>query len=386
MEKIYAKDLKYSILLFLLTFPHINPDYLAHLKGVGDFFDVWRVLSFFVIAGICFAVKKKISIIAFDIVVIEMYLVAVTAANDGDIVRCIVNAFSIISVVLLYDFGLERFKSFLSVQLFCFEIVIYINLITELLFPAGMYKGLLYSRNFFLGYYNTHIKIYIPAMLIAFLYMLKTGKKGRTILLIGAVYLSTLLVWAGGTVTSLFIILITYIFFKNKTQLFNYFTYWLVQPLFFILIIVLKMQYLFRWFIDGGLHKWKSLTDRMIVWEMAKKKILESPIFGYGMQPSAKVIRELVWASHTHNQLLEQLFVGGIVYFLGMILLIVLVGVKISRQKNTLSSMVISLAFFGWWINTLVEPYTTPFLMAMFVLAYRWIDLIANRKIKLEFQ
>ena len=45
-------------------------------------------------------------------------------------------------------------------------------------------------------------------------------------------------------------------------------------------------------------------------------------------------------------------------------------GVAVYQNRNTMESKIIAIGFLGWCIATLVEPFTTPFLMGMFVIAY----------------
>lgn len=374
MITVSVKDLKYSIILFLLTFPHINPGYLSQLKLIGTVIDAMRLISFVVIICVCFFAKRRMSVVAFLIVAIECYLVLITVAKAGDIRKCVVDASSVIAVVLLYDCWMDQWENFLSVQLFCFEVVIYINLVTEILFPKGLYNSLIYTRNFFLGYYNTHIKVFIPALLIGYLYMIQKNNHIRFIFLVIGIYLNALLVWSGGTILSLAIMFGVYCLFRNYTGVFNYFTYSLVQPLFYLLIIKLRLLNYTKWLVGGILGKWNSLVGRMIVWEIAIQKCRKSIITGYGIQPSAKIIKDFVWAAHAHNQMLDILYSGGLIYLLSIVALIILVGSKVYRYKEKKSAQVISIAFLGWWINTLVEPYTTPFLMAMFVVACKWME------------
>lgn len=378
------KQTKFFWFIFLLTLPHLNPDYLNKFNILGTFIDVMRLVSFGVIIVLYIIMRKRISWITLSIAALQGYIFIITYIYRGPILQYSKKVFSVISVVLLYEVFLAYDKAiFLKTQLLCFEIVIYINLITEVIYPSGLYKSgtelssFVSEKNWFIGFYNTHTQIFIPALMIAFLYADYTGRKLRTLLLYIAVWISALLVRSGGVLLSLLIMTIIYIFFKNYTRIFNFYSYWLLQCVFFVFIICLKAQTLFYWLIEGILHKWSSLTDRMSLWDKTKEFIMEHPVFGHGYQIALFRQTEvgLQWGSHAHNMLLEILYKGGLVYLFLYIICIIICGQKINEYRETMPGKIISCSFLGWCVHSLVEPYETSFLMAMFVVGYLWDDV-----------
>lgn len=169
---------------------------------------------------------------------------------------------------------------------------------------------------------------------------------------------------------TLLLMAVVYLIFRKRTEIFNYFSYWMIQILFFIFIIVLKMQNLFRWLIDDFLGKWRSLEARVTVWNAELGLILNSFLVGYGMEYDEDRKMHYFWAVHSHNQLMEILHQGGIVYLLFWICIIIMAGNKLWKYRNSEAVKAISIAFFGWCVHSLVEPYTTAFLMGMFIIAY----------------
>lgn len=367
---ISKKQLKYWVSTVLLTFPYLKTGFFQQNYTLDLFMDTWKALSFVIILGWYCLARRKASKMVMLFIVMEGYLLVNTIVHGGNLRSCANSVFTILGVSLLYDM-LEDFKDeFLSAQLFCFEIMIYINLFTEIAFPNGLYRGTMYSANWFLGYYNIHTRYFIPALMIAYMYMNYTGKRARTYLLTAATILSAMLVWSGGVIVSMAGMVITYIFFRNKTRLFNYYNYWMIHLVFFVLIIVMKLQNYFRWLIDDVLGKWRSLEGRMLIWQADIELIKRSFLVGYGIEYDEKRKRYFDWALHSHNQLLEVLYDGGIVYFISMIVVIAMAGKRLNRYKNSEIVKVISIAFLGWCIHGLVEPHITPFLMGMFIIAY----------------
>lgn len=361
---------KHELAIVLLTLPHLKTGFFEQFGALDALIDLWRIVSFVIVFVWYFFIRRKISKIMMMFCIMECYLLINTILRQGDIYSCAKSVFSVLGIALLYDM-LEDFKDeFLKAQLFCFEIVIYINLFTEIAFPDGLYQGTMYSANWFLGYYNTHTRYFLPALMIAYIYMNYSGKRVRTYFLTAAVFLSALLVWSGGTIVALGIMAIIYTFFKNRTTIFNFYNYWMIHVIFFILVIMMKLQNYLRWLIDGLLGKWGSLTGRMLVWQAGLELVKKSFLFGYGVEYDEIRRKHFFWAIHSHNQLLEILCQGGIIYLFLMISIIVMVGRHLKKYKNNEIVKVISIAFLGWCIHSLVEPYTTAFLMGMFIIAY----------------
>ena len=171
---------------------------------------------------------------------------------------------------------------------------------------------------------------------------------------------------------ALFGMAFAYTLLKNRTRLFHYYTYWSVHLFFFLFIVVLKLQNMFRWLIDGMLGKWDSLLARMNVWNRTQELILDAPLLGHGVLDAASRGLEsgFLWAVHAHNLLLETLYQGGLVNLVLWVVIIVIAGKRLYRYRNTMESKIISIAFGGWCLATLVEPFTSPFLMGMFIVAY----------------
>lgn len=363
------------LFLVFLTLPHLEPALLNRIPVLEMTIDVWRGVSFAIMVFWLVITRRKISLVVALAAVWQFSILVSTMMHHGEIYKCIVTAFSMLSIMLLYDVASKEDEIFLSSQLFCFELVIYVNLLTELLYPNGMYvaNSFPYAPNWFLGYYNGYTKYCVPALMFAWLYKEKSGKKLRTYLLTGGILLSAILVFAGGFALSLLCMILVFLFFKNRTRIFNYINYWLIHIFFFFFIFVLKLQNLFSWLVDDLLGKMVSLLSRMDIWEQTLVYIRKSPLIGYGVQATATRVAEYhsTWKIHAHNMLLELLYQGGFIGLGLWICIVIVAGRKLMRYGYTMESKIISVAFLGWCIATLVEPFTTPFLMGMFVIAYR---------------
>lgn len=377
--RLNMRDTSYWLLLVFLTLPHMKPDYFKAMVPVADLiFDILRGASFLIIVLWYVLERKPVSLVVVLVAVWQVLLVYSTFVHKGAVYQSLVECFSVISVVLLYDAAYSNRKSvFISAQMFCFELMVYINLLTEILYPDGLYSSgngfVFYTKHWFLGLYNMHTRYYFPALLFCWLYKEVTGKKLRAYLLMASILVASIRVWSGGTLLSLGIMMIVYSLLKNRTRVFNYYNYWLLHVVFFVFIVILKLQDNFIWLIDGILGKWGSLINRMNLWDIVIKLIHDSPIIGHGIHTSiARIIEDgISFGAHAHNLVLEILYQGGLINLVLWISIVIIAGKKLYRYRDSTESKIIATAFLGWCIHTLVEPYSTPFLVGMFVIAYR---------------
>lgn len=362
----------------LLTLPHFNP--LNNFSPATEkLINILRVLSSVVIVVWVVFIKRRLSPIVLLLGVQQSYLLLVTIWRGAAVRDAVINAAAIVCVALLYDMMQEERKIFLSSQIFCFELMIYCNLVTVLLFPHGMYAvskniaGYADHRYYFLGFYNNFICYCVPALLLLSLWKASTKlQKLRKVLLVAVIYATAFKLRSGAVLVALIAMAIACVFLQKLPSIFNFFSVWLLHICFFVGIIWLRLQNLFRWLIDDILGEWNSFMGRMDVWDKSMEAISHAWLFGHGQVDNLIRQEELgyYWANHAHNMLLELLYKGGIINAALFILIIFVAGHRAYKYRYTAESKLIAIAVFGWCIDSLVETYMHAFLMAMFVIAY----------------
>lgn len=370
-------------LIVILTLPHFNPQLFDYLK-VDYIVNAGRVISALIVLFIIIISNFRPSKIFFLILLQQSYILIITLINQMAFVECLKAFISVTSVLLIYELFIDDRRTFISAQLFCFESMVYINALSIILHPDGMYSPsdvsvtmIISKKCWFLGYYNFWIVYFAPAFLVAMLYMYETGKKIRSFLLIICMLVSAVYVWSGAVIVSLIAMLLLYLGLNNLTRIFNYFTYWMSQVAFILLVLSVGMSFrLFDVVVGGWLNKANSLLLRINLWGKYVRYITSKPIFGYGYTGSQfrEEMTGIKWAAHAHNLILETLFQGGILNLLLMIFIIVIAGKELMKYKNEKVSKIIATAFAGWCMDSYMETYTTVFLMGMFVIAYRLLE------------
>ena len=376
-----ARISKKWLILVLLTIPHLKPGYFEVVPWLDTSFNFLRILSLCLILAYAWITNLKISSITVVIIATQIYMLANTYLHHADVFGALKATFSIISMSILYDMFCDDKDNFVSSQLFCYELLIYANLLSELFFPNGLYTNAS-NKNWFLGYYNTHILYFIPGMVFSALNYLKTRKTFRSLVLIIAILLSTVLVWSGGSIVAISAMLLCFILFRRNTHMFNYFNYWLIQPIFFIGLLNNALLYQFKWFIDGWLHKWRSMTGRINVWNIELSRVKDEWLFGNGIETNLDRIKEYQgrwWAIHAHNLILELIHRGGMVYLFLFVVTVIMAGRKMWPNKDNIAIMILSIGFLGWSLRCTVDPYLFAMWIALFVLAYRSDSLFVDK-------
>lgn len=383
-----------TVIGFLFTFPFLKPTYFMAFDRYDDLFNILRIVSFSIITTYYFVIRRRSSPIAILIVFMHAFVLINTYFQGGDIYTCAKDSFPIVAIILLYDILInDDIDSFINSQLLCFEIVIYINLLTQFLYPGGIivlkaaFKSVS-SKWWFLGYYNTYTPYFIPAVVFSLLYFHRTGLYIRTTALISAVVLSSLMAKSGGNTLAIVIMVGVYLIFGNLTLVFNYYNYWLIQVVFYFYIIIMNAQNKFGWLLNDILKKTSSLKGRMLLWKRTINILKKSIWIGYGTRNGIYRVHETrvgAWAIYAHNLILELVYQGGLIYLMMFIALIILAGNKMMSKRDNEVACIISIGFLGWSIQSLVEAYRTPFLFGMFILAYyydRFNRSISRKRVK----
>lgn len=389
--EIDRKYIQGFVLTFFLLFPHFKPVYFeSNMPYVEGIFNVCRVVSFLIVVLLILMKRRNdsftVSKVSVWIIISELYLVIVTIINNNDIHDAIIQAVSTVAVILIYDYSSDKGNSFLSSTLLCFEVVTYINLITVFLYPEGMYTiqtlNLVHTQNYFLGYYNNFSKFFIPGLVMAFLYGYYTGKKTRAYIYYSVVMITSIKVWSGGLLAVFGIMTIVYVFFRNKTLVFNYYNYWMIHIIYYVLVIKLRIYTWLEFFIGGVLGKWASLIGRLNMADTIIKKIHEKLLLGHGLTSGADMMRitGFLHGVHAHNLLIQFLYIGGVVYVIIFSVIVILSGKPLMNNINSGASKIISVGFLGWCIHSTVEPFSSPLLMGLFIIAIRFADIYCNQE------
>lgn len=373
-----------SIFIFLCMLAFIVPEYLLRLSYMGRFYDIYRVLISLILVGklVCRTRYSKFSLLWIGF---EAWIVLVTIIRGGNIFYSIKMAVIIISIASLFEIYSDKPVKLYKNMFYIFELFIYINFITLLLFPNGMYStGIIgeTTENWFLGFKNKHLIYFLPATGITLiLCKLETFNFRRRLLLV-VILISAVYVKSG---TGLLCLSMLYIiafapFIRKKYKIFNMRTYLFAIIFMFFAVPILRLQYLFSYIIVVILKKDITLTYRTNLWDTALNAISQYPIMGWGEQ--SYDVKHQLYSSNSiisaHNQILEYLYIGGIVLIVLYLIINIMIVKKTSRYAGFEITQIASALYLALQIALIAEVYTDPSIYIVYFMIWN-IDSVCRK-------
>lgn len=318
-KKKHPLFLSSTLVSLLLLLPFLTPESIQYLSPVADYiFDCWLFLAAFIIL-ILYIIRGKTSPVIVVITVYELVVLFSTVINSGAVLINIKNLVLTIGLCMLIDLQLNtRPGRFLKILFFVLSGMVIINLLTVILYPNGLYKSEFYIRNWFLGYKNVHTLYIYPLLAVFEVYSIKRQwslavKAGCVALFVFSVYL---IGDSGSAIASITLWIVLWLACEGFkfTKFLSVYRVLLAHFVFFICIVVFRLQNYLSFVIENWLGKSLTFTGRTSRWDIAFKLIAEKPVLGWGQQSGEVMRTELLdGLSHCHNEFLQILFQSGII-------------------------------------------------------------------------
>jgi len=291
------------------------------------------------------------------------------------------NSFSILLLVaLLVESQRYKLERLMLTFLLVLEFWIYINLVLMILYPDGMYY--LESNhtyyNWILGYKSSLQYYLLPALCFGWINKEYGGNKIRFYVLMAVSLYETLATGNAMLTVGMIMFLVSALFrLVEIEKIYNVRNY---------LIGVLSLNIIFVfyivWFASTGIGTlFLDITGKSVVlayrssiiWPITLEQILEHLYFGKGVLSSdsrVTMYNGLKGAIHSHNQLMEILFIGGIFLMILYVILHVYMGKRLSESKSLTTSRILALAVFVFYIMMVVEVFTRKVAAAVWLLLF----------------
>ena len=255
------------------------------------------------------------------------------------------------------------------------ELLCYINLLTVILYPQGMYDTyqIAYANvwhsqfNWLLGNRNLFIPYFLFFALVAYIYRCHGGKRWREWGIYISCFVSVILVNSSTSITGFTVLLLLFLLIKTKKIRFNPYLLVTVNILLFLLIVILRFQNLFSFLIEDILGKNLTFTGRTILWDKIMLLLKDNLLFGLGICEKG-VYQNIVgisFAGHAHNLVLNLFYRGGVVYFGLYMVAMVLIYRQLHRFRIWDETQAIIVVLFIFQIIALMEPYEYIFFVYM---------------------
>ena len=344
--KLKLRPLNDPLVLSLIILPFFWPAAFSDLFPELDIVhDILRLCSFAIIFAI-FIADRRLSKIIIAVFADEMTLLFSTLLNDGEYWSLAVECGSVLAVCMFVDLmSVRNAQAMVKAFLYLFSLEVIVNLITVVAFPGGMYRTTRFWQNWFLGYDNTHYPIILPSLCVFAVYAEKTRVPAIVqffiILLLSA---SVYITWSGASVVAVTVWIVLWIITKARAgaNLLSARRVVLLHGGFFFLVVIGRMQYLFKWLIVDILGKDMTFTGRTVRWDVALKMFREKPLLGWGVVDTDLTRARLAGFSHCHNHFLQILYESG---FLAAILILDRPLKKVKNKKYSAYFLITILCF-----------------------------------------
>ena len=380
-----------GLVFFVLFLPFIIPESLYHVPQIelSSILLIPKVVS--ALAVIVLFVRNG----RFDkwtaLLLLYCFIpVLSTIINSASVSECFksimpIFVFSLLVAAAINSKAVIPFCKILSKYFF---VVILINFLTVLCVPEGLYatySDILNPYNWFLGFDNIHVLTFVLAGVSSLIVdysrngLSKLSFISRSILVLG-----TLTVFVRFSATSIVIMLIFDLAILLRKRLAK------LKSLHFgaiaVILVVISVGLFTGLFLDlainfanaffGTGNKDQTVLDRFAIWQKTIDAINTQGawVLGLGIQGSSATIAQIS-ITHAHNQLLEEIYVGGIIELSLLVAMIFVIFKKLEDNRNNLS-LILGATILAFMTRWLVESVNMDFQIMIFTIAF-YIDKVS---------
>lgn len=357
-----------NYVMFLIILFFFKPIYFQYNSNLMLFENIFVFGKIFVSFLIMFDFiissypKIKINSMLINIFLFEIWILIITIIFNGNIFRGFINVVSnvVFSMYIIKSFLKSKNK---TVKVFknCIFTLVLLQLITEILYPYGMFADLYFANQYNALYFvtidnGTTILVCLCLFLVNLSYMIDFDNNKNKVKLIFQNFLCLLTAYFSHSSTAIICTILMIIFLKllksKKNKYFEYGKFWIL--LYFCITYILVSNNAFINKIFQLLTGKVGFTGRTILWTRAIEIIKNSPIIGYGIGMSDHLN---IWGGYysSHNTILEILLEGGIIALLIWIILILQALKCIKKNQNYIIKRMLLVAILVFLITFLME-------------------------------
>lgn len=277
---------------------------------------------------------------------------------------------------------------------FLLRILTYIDIITMIMYPEGMFTSNLYSTNWFLGYKTERLVFCLPmAVFTCYVSFKEKGKFGVesywTLLL--ALFTTRFSDATAAFYCLLILGLIIVLYdFKNKLKLnlnviYTVFNLKILIPLYAVVTyftINIANSPIMQFIVVNILGKSMTLTTRTDIWEKVIPKVKERLFTGYGFisVQAYTDITENKYATSAHNMTLQILMTGGLI-LMAMYIVGIFLCCYVSDRKYSIPEIILLAGIIS---ELIVGVTSTAFVFTTFGFVFYHIMSLEKAQTNLE--
>lgn len=351
------KNLKISVLTVISVFVLLSCCDIAYINHIYDMSLILLVfrLIFILIFSINLIARKKINKLSKVFILINLLFAiflgrSLMRTTDIGIyiLRMLSKPYLIVLFIQNYCEDSNKIKKILSAWKKVLVLLCFIDFITIIIFPNGMYTDKSYSLNWFLGYKTARFVYSWPLLLITSYLEFSEKKMTNKNLSIFTYFHFIICIFSafkseatGASVALLlYAVFIYYLKTKHKEKnlyklyrIFNVKNVILSCTIIYYLVMSIESNTYIQNIVLNVFNKSATLSNRVNIWKNCFAFFGESPIFGKGIYTPLEYISitKFSLGTNAHNLLLTILISGGIA---AMVIYLVIFKVSMSRKKH----------------------------------------------------
>ena len=368
-----------TIFIFFLLFPHFKTPYIEIVPLLDMIFNILRVISTFtILCLIAFNADARTDDNSSWRENLLLYLgyfgsiLISTIVNRANTYLFIILMLSQLSALIICQYYASVSPLNLIRAIFLVgELYVYINFITLLLYPEGMWRDWKnWTDNWFLGFKNQFIPYFLVFFVAALLRMRFVGGYLRSVLLIIIMMISLILADSSTSIV-IFVLMVMALVLtqRSKGGVINAVSLSIINVMAFILVVILRSNVMFSFIFDIFLNKSRSMTLRTGLWDEIMNLIRERPLLGYGYRSgkeTSSFLGQGTWAVHAHNMVIECLFIGGVFCLSFFLIINIRLVNRLYCNRIYYLAQVLAICLFGLNIGYLTEAYNLGIVFATY--------------------
>ncbi len=367
------------IFIFLAIF--VKPAFFEQIAILDALINVLRVTVGGFVIGIYFLKNQmRMSKFIFIMCLFQGSILLSTIVNHASLYRWFQYAVSCLPIIFMVELNRDYPKDILSSAMLLYELLIYANFITMVVFKNGLYSVEGYSQCWILGMKNNFSYHFMPAMAVALLHRRYSGNKIRGNILILTMLLSSLLGRSSTLLIGIFLTIALILLSRTKlVKILNYRNLTILYVIISAGMVIGGWQKYFSFIIVDVLEKDLTLTYRTFMWDRGLKVFLSHPILGVGKETLEKWTMR-IGLEHTqlHNQLLDYAYVGGSVLLVIVFWANHIIGKTLTKFKENYFAISLNVVIFGMHVMMISEAYYAAGVYFLFALGGIADSIIKN--------
>lgn len=378
--EVSKKTIRY-LLIIIPFIPNVLGDVYHNIYLINM---IWKICSFLIISmnySREVLLRRKASKL-FYVGLLDMIMLLIsTIINDGSITKYFGYFISCIGLLMLFEFASNKSeeKKLITALLYYLRISLIIDAILLIVYPKGMFGTTGNNRLTFLGLDNISVPVVICFLVLSIMFNYSKRKKMDVVAIFDVCLVIFILLFLfSGTGLLAFAVFITFAFvLKNMKPKKKVMIGLLMCSLIFVYFYFIQDSSVISNLVQLIFGKDITLSGRTVIWYEYLSNIKKFFWLGMGIQETNQAFFYIptMWDYRlAHNEALQHLADGGIVYLTLFIIMILMSSIKKKGNKYTKKNQITSAGVVAFLCMFITESYlqNNIFFIVLYLLYFNY--------------